>query len=81
MKKVLLLISMIALSNCTRYQIQVRPVDGTVYYTPMKRVNLRWVEHYNSPTYKQGALDQIEFWKKLDYQKKVNKKSVYIKIK
>lgn len=82
MKKVLFLILIsVMLASCTQYKIRVQPVGEVTYYTAMKRDHVYWVEHYNSTTYKEGALEQIQIWKKLEAQRKSNRRPQYIKIK
>ncbi len=82
MKKVLFLIlTSVMLIGCIQYKIRVQPVGTVTYYTAMKREHGRWVEHYNSPIYKEGAMQQIQIWKELEAQRKSNRRPQYIKIK
>lgn len=82
MKKVIVLLGvLLLLTGCVRYKIKVRPVGTTTYYTPMKRERGIWMEHYNSPTEKVHALQQIQIWKELEAQKKIDSRLQYIKIK
>lgn len=82
MKKVLtLLLSSVLLTGCIQYKIEVRPVGDVTYYTPMKRSHGYWRKHYNSPTDKELALEQIQIWKGLENQKRINRRLRYIKIK